>query len=140
MTKEEQEVDYINSFNLTSIRASVDFALFGLKSLILVCGASLLTSITFMEILWKQDETKAHLLRGVEFALYFFSSSLILCLISIVLGYIAQSKFVIRLDLPPTERMLALAKYEGWRIGALVTACLALGLFSFGLLRIIFAL
>lgn len=113
-------------------RATIEFALLALRTIVLVNGAAVIGIMTFVGHVWAADATAgANLAHRLFWPLSGFLGGLTVALVTTVMAYLTQ---VIITELSP-DRMIPLAVWM--RIATIALGCVSFGLFvaaSFGAL------
>lgn len=72
-------------------QAAVDFAIIGIKTLVMVNGAAVIALLTFVGQVWANDQHNGSVMAKILFwPLLFFLTGLILAVITTLLGYVTQ--------------------------------------------------
>lgn len=72
-------------------RAAVDFAIIGIKTLVMVNGAAVIALLTFVGQVWANDQHNGSAMAKILFwPLLFFLAGLILAVVTTLLAYVTQ--------------------------------------------------
>jgi hypothetical protein len=72
-------------------RAAVDFAIIGIKTLVMINGAAVIALLTFVGQVWANDQHNGSAMAKILFwPLLFFLAGLILAVVTTLLAYVTQ--------------------------------------------------
>jgi hypothetical protein len=115
-----------------SFRATIEFALLVIRSLVLVNGGAAIGVITYLGHLWsKTPESALASAMVVQHGLYAFVAGLALALLTAGCSYIAQALYS-ELDRHGGKTSPAASKGNRWRYAGVACAALSLGAFIAG--------
>ncbi len=127
--------EWMHLFRLRELghKASIDYALFGLKTLVLIHGGALITLITFLQTIWKE---KAAYTEKTAQALAMFSGGILTALFAILFGYLAMSVFAGILDTNQNESKKYAVWYGRLRKTAIGIVLVSIALFAWGVFTV----